>query len=68
MNNGGNNWQNSAADLDYDVISKRDRSNTGNNNWMRPKGIKVSRNSKQKSKSLKMKAAVESKTQKYTKI
>ena len=66
MNKGDNIMENSAA-LD-DVISKRDRTNTGNNNWMRPKGIKVSRNSKQKSKSLKMKAAVESKTQKYSKI
>jgi hypothetical protein len=67
MNTGDNIMENSAA-LD-DVISKRDRTNTGNNNnWMRPKGIKVSRNSKQKSKTLKMKAAVESKTQKYSKI
>ena len=67
MNTGDNIMENSAA-LD-DVISKRDRTNTGNNNnWMRPKGIKVSRNSKQKSKTLKMKAAVESKTQKYSKM
>ena len=68
MNTGDNIMENSAA-LD-DVISKRDRTNTGNNNnWMRPKGIKVSRNSKQKSKTLKqIKDEKTHKTDKFSQI